>query len=336
MHNMKREKPLVAITMGDPSGIGPEIVCKGIVDNKNLTDKVRFLIIGDLKVMQNAAIISHTCLKFRLIDNIDRANAVYPEIDVFCPDGVKVGAYEIGKLNTDLGLASGLCIKQMAEFAKKGQIDGMVSAPINKEAFHRAGFNYRDELAFMGEVTESPEVFISGAVNSLWTITIAEHVPFREIIGLVEKERILSRIRLLNEYLKKAGVEKPHLAVAALNVHAGDGGLFGMEEIDEINPAIELAQKEGIDAIGSIAADSVFIGAFDGKYDGVVCMYHDQANIARKLQPKECGCTLFLGLPVMCGTTAHGTAFDIAGKGIANAGSLATAIRWTSKFAINS
>lgn len=333
--NQLIEKPLVAITMGDAAGIGPELVCKVLQKLSDNPYDVRILIIGDPEVMKKAAAIIKADLIFTEVSDVSEAVFDWPEYAVLCPEGARVGDFSYGQVDVKLGKAAGLCIEEMARLAKAGKIQGMVSAPLNKDGFHKAGYHYRDEMALMGEITESPEPFICGAVNNICTITIAEHVPFKEILGLVTKDRVLSRIRLLNENLKYAGIEHPRLVVAALNPHAGDGGLFGTEEITEINPAIEEARKEGIDVQGSVAADSVFIGAFAGNFDGVVCMYHDQANIARKLQPRENGCTLFLGLPVMCGTTAHGTAYDVAGTGIASDGSLATAVRWASKFASN-
>lgn len=333
--DIQKKKPIVAITMGDAAGIGPELVCKVIQKQPESPYDVRIMIIGDPDVMRKAAAIVKANLIFTEVSDPDEAIFNWPEIAVLCPEGARVGDFEYGHVDVKLGKAAGICIEKMAKLAKEGKIQGMVSAPLNKDGFHKAGYHYRDEMVLMGEITGSPEPFICGAVNNICTITIAEHVAFKEILGLVKKDRVLSRIRLLNENLKKAGIEHPRLVVAALNPHAGDGGLFGTEEITDINPAIEEAKAEGIDVQGSVAADSVFIGAFAGNFDGVVCMYHDQANIARKLQPRGNGCTLFLGLPVMCGTTAHGTAYDVAGTGVANEGSLAVAVKWASQFAVN-
>jgi 4-hydroxy-L-threonine phosphate dehydrogenase PdxA len=172
-----------------------------------------------------------------------------------------------------------------------------------------------------------------GLMGSIWTASVAEHVAFKDILKYVKKDRILGTIRNLHDALRKIGRPRPRIAVAALNVHAGEGGLFGTEEIDEIAPAIQAAQAQGIDAQGPVPADMIFVRALAKQLDGVVCMHHDQANIARKLQPKSQGATFFMGLPVICGTTAHGTAFDIAGQGIADPGSLSAALRYTAKLA---
>lgn len=167
----------------------------------------------------------------------------------------------------------------------------------------------------------------------MWTVTVTEHIPFKEIAAHIQKERILDRTRKLYDVLVRVGFAEPRIAVAALNPHAGEGGLFGTDEIDEIAPAVRAAQQDDINAVGPVPADAVFVRTQAGEFDGVVCMYHDQANIARKLQPSRAGATLFMGLPVVCGTTAHGTAFDIAGRGIADAGSMRDALEYVIRLA---
>jgi 4-hydroxythreonine-4-phosphate dehydrogenase len=210
----------------------------------------------------------------------------------------------------------------------QGHVSGVVSAPMNKEAFHLAGYDYPDELAFLADKTQSSKCYMMGVVRSVWTVALAEHVPFRAIADLVQKDAIAWHVLAMDRTLKRSGIDAPRIAVAALNVHAGEGGLFGREEIDEIEPAIRNARAQGVQVEGPVPADMVFVRAFEGDFHGVVCMYHDQANIARKLQPKSKGATLFMGLPVVCGTTAHGTAFDKAGLGIADPGSLAAALEY--------
>jgi 4-hydroxythreonine-4-phosphate dehydrogenase len=208
-----------------------------------------------------------------------------------------------------------------------------VSAPINKAALQLAGYAYRDELGFLAELTGSADPFIMGIANGVWTVAVAEHIPYREIGAAVTHQRVLLRIRQLHAALRRTGQNRPRIGVAALNVHAGEGGLYGDEEIKQIAPAIAEAQQAAIAVEGPIPADAIFPRAFSGEFDGVVCMYHDQANIARKLQPFETGATMFMGLPFVCGTTAHGTAFDKAGRGISNAQGLETALRWTIRLA---
>jgi 4-hydroxythreonine-4-phosphate dehydrogenase len=228
-----------------------------------------------------------------------------------------------------MGRAAALCLQKAFEMAMSNEVQGVVSAPVNKAAFRLAGYPQRDTLAYLAEFTKSQEPFILGVMDSICTVAVTEHVPFRDIADLIKKDRILRYVNVMHDTLKKAGLTDPRIAVVALNVHAGEGGLFGREEIDEIGPAIQEAREQGISAHGPVPADMVFVRALDGDFDGVVCMYHDQANIARKLQPKQKGATVYMGLPVVCGTTAHGTAFDKAGQGIANPGSLEAALKYT-------
>jgi 4-hydroxythreonine-4-phosphate dehydrogenase len=229
-------------------------------------------------------------------------------------------------MNPEMGRIAGVCLAEAFHLAVEGQAQGVVAAPLHKEAFHRAGYDYPDELAFLADLSSSPDPVIMGVAGSVWTVAIAEHVAFRDILALVKKDRILGHIVKMDATLRQAGRTTPRIAVAALNVHAGEGGLLGREEIDEIGPAVQEAQQAGIHVEGPIPADMVFVRAFRGDFDGVVCMHHDQANIARKLQPMNRSATIFAGLPVAYGTTAHGTAFDIAGRGIADPGSLQAAL----------
>jgi len=197
---------------------------------------------------------------------------------------------------------------------------------MNKEGFHRAGFDYPDELSYMTALIGAGRTTTMGVMRGLWVDTVAEHVPFREIADLITQESVLWHIQQLAAVLARVRGAGARLAVAALNVHGGEGGTIGREEIDVLVPAIAAARAQGIDAAGPIPADSVFVRALAGEFAGVLAMYHDQANIARKLQPMAERATLFVGLPIPVGTTAHGTAYDIAGQGCADAGSLCCAL----------
>ena len=215
----------------------------------------------------------------------------------------------------------------------QGQVDGVVMAPMNKESFRAAGYDYFDELQFLGEITGSPEPFILGAAGAVRAVSVTEHIPFKDIVGMLTVERVRRYIEQVHLVLRKLGCATPRIACAALNPHGGEGGLFGREEIDIIAPAITEAQAQDIDVSGPVPADIVFKRALDGDFDGVVCMYHDQMNIARKLQARGDIATLWMGLPVIGATTAHGTAFDIAGQGIADPGSLRAALDYAIKLA---
>ncbi|MGQ9629047.1 MAG: PdxA family dehydrogenase [bacterium] len=319
------ERPIIAITMGDAAGIGPELIAK-VLSSGRAHEICRPFVVGDPKVIGDICGIVGANLRFRAIERVSEARFSPPEIDVLCPEGAHI---VWGKVDPAMGRAAALCLKRAFGMAQAGEIHGVVSAPLNKEAFHLAGYEYPDELAYLAEITKSPETFILGAMDSLWTISVTEHIPFRGIVASIRRERIARRIGAIYDVLKSVGLSDPKIAVAALNVHAGEGGLFGREEIDEIEPAVREARERGIDARGPFPADTVFVRAMDEGFDGVVCMYHDQANIARKLMARGKGATIFIGLPVVCGTTAHGTAFDKAGAGVADPGSLEAALKYT-------
>jgi 4-hydroxythreonine-4-phosphate dehydrogenase len=205
---------------------------------------------------------------------------------------------------------------------------------MNKQAFHDAGYDYLDELEYLAEYTKSPNATLLGAIDDrLWTTDVTMHVPFRAIPDLLTPERIVESAARLGEALTRVQGKPPRLAIAALNVHGGEGGLFGREEIEVIGPAVAAARAAGLDVTGPCPADTVFVRARRGDFDGVVCMYHDQANIGRKLLATMRGATVYMGLPVPCATTAHGTGFDIVGKGIADPGSLADAVRIAARLA---
>jgi 4-hydroxythreonine-4-phosphate dehydrogenase len=320
------EKPIIAIMMGDPSGIGPEIVVKALAQQET-HHLCRPLVVGHPKALSDICAIVGADLRFRAIGDVSQACFLPPDIDVLCPEGVSAEQVVWGKMDPAMGRVSGLCLGMAFQLAVEGLAQGVVAAPLHKGAFHLAGYDYPDEMAYLAELSKSPDPVIMGVAGSVWTVAVAEHVAFRDILALIKRDRILSYITKMHETIKQTGLAVPRIAVAALNVHAGDGGLHGREEIDEIGPAIQEAQAAGINAEGPIPADMVFVRAFRGDFDGVVCMHHDQANIARKLQPMNQGATIFVGLPVAYGTTAHGTAFDIAGQGVADPGSLLAALR---------
>ena len=326
------QKPVIAITMGDAAGIGPELIVK-LLAYGNAYEICNPLVIGVPKVIEDIAQTIGAGIQIRAIQEPAQAHFTPPYIDILRPEDLNIEHICFGKLDPAMGRGAALCLRKAFELAMEGYVQGVVSAPLNKEAFHLAGYEYADELEYLADFTGSQNTFMFGVASSIWTMMVTEHIAFRDILKFIKKDRILLFIRQMQDVLKQVGVSEPRIAVAALNVHAGEGGLFGREEIDEINPAIQQAKEQGIHVEGPVPADMVFVRALEGDFDGIVYMYHDQANIARKLQPKEKGCTLFMGLPVPCGTTAHGTAFDKAGKGIADPGSLTAALEYTTLLA---
>lgn len=325
-------KPVIAITMGDASGIGPELIVK-VLSDPAVYDRCQPFVVGDLRVMRDNAARLDSPMTFHQIDDLAQARFALDTVDVLSPAGFQLGDVAAPGVNPALGRAAALYLQTAFELAMAKQVQGVVSAPMNKESFHLAGYEYFDELEFLADITHSDETFILGSLGPVWAVAVTEHIAFKDIVSHIKTGRVVRTIQRLNDVLDKVGFESPRIAVAALNPHAGEGGLFGREEIDEIAPAVEQVRAGGIQAEGPVPADIVFKRALDGDFDGVVCMYHDQMNIARKLQARQHIATLFMGLPVIGATTAHGTAFDIAGQGIADPGSLAAALDYAIKLA---
>ncbi|MDE2858945.1 MAG: 4-hydroxythreonine-4-phosphate dehydrogenase PdxA [Chloroflexota bacterium] len=319
--------PVISIVMGDPAGIGPEIIVK-LLSDENWRERCRPFIIGDAQVMRDSAAALHAPLQFRAIDELADAEFAPGRIDLLSPPGFELGPVPSPGVNAKCGEAAGTYLQNAYELAMESRVQGVVMAPMNKESFRLAGYNYVDELEFLRHITGSPEPFILGAAGPIWAVAVTEHIAFKDIVSYIKRERILRYIGHMRHVLEKLGQPQPRIAVAALNPHAGEGGLFGREEIDEIAPAVRDARRDDIDVTGPVPADIVFKRALAGDFDGVVCMYHDQMNIARKLQARGDIATLWMGLPVIGATTAHGTAFDIAGKGIADPGSLRAALNY--------
>jgi 4-hydroxythreonine-4-phosphate dehydrogenase len=234
------------------------------------------------------------------------------------------GEYTIGTLRA--GIAA----------LQSRSIDALVYAPLNKHSMKLAGLPHQDELHFFAELLgHTGPVSEINACGRLWTSRVTSHVPLRDIAGLLTVEKICDVARLLHRTVAKSGIASPRIAVAALNPHAGEGGLYGSEEIDTIAPAVEQLRAEGLDATGPLPADTVFVAARRGDFHGVVTMYHDQGQIAMKLMGFERGVTVAGGLPAIVTTPAHGTAFDIAGKGVADPGAMREAFRIACEMAVS-
>ncbi len=327
-----RSLPTIAIVMGDPAGIGPELIIKVLADER-LQARCRAFIIGDLPSLREQAAAQAAALRFQPIESLDEAAFQPGCLDVLNPPGFSLGARLPAAVHPKLGEAAARYLRLAYELALQSRVDGVVMAPMNKESFRAAGYDYADELAFLADVTNCPEPYILGAVRDTWAVAVTEHIALRQVADCITRARVRDKIEKLAVVLRRLGITQPRIACAALNPHAGEGGLFGCEEIDEIAPAIAEAAQLGIAVNGPVPADTVFKRALAGEFDGVVCMYHDQMNIARKLQARGDIATLWMGLPVIGATTAHGTAFDIAGQGSADPGSLRAALDYAIRLA---
>ena len=314
-----RREPLVAITLGDPFGIGPELVVRMLSDAQRWA-RVHAVVLGDADVVREN--VSRLGAPVAVSELATLADATFAPgtIEVLAPAGEPVGEIAWGRVDERAGRSSLAAFELAAALIAQKQIDALLSAPVNKQALRLAGMRQADELMFLGALTGSPAPTVVGVLESLLTVCATLHVPLRAVPDLITRESVIATTRLLLALLAPVH-DRPRVAVAGLNPHAGDGGVLGREEIEQIAPALDQLRSEGCDVIGPLAPDTAFPQALALGAHGVACMYHDQANIARKLFGFR-GATLFVGLPVPVATTAHGTAFDRAGAGVSDPSSL--------------
>lgn len=318
--------PTIAVTMGDPAGIGPEIVARALGE-REVRACCHPVVAGDPRIMARAVELVKSPLRVRTVQAARGAGADPSTLDVLTAGEVDPATLTPGKLDARWGVSEAQCVQRAVAVAQACEVQGIVSAPLNKETFHMAGYTAMDDMTYFQECFGAGDAYQVGEVAGLWTTPVTFHVPFRKIADLITVEAVLWRIRTLRQVMAAAKVTPLKIGVAALNVHAGEGGMFGREEIDVIRPAIETARAEGLDVVGPIPADSFFPMALRGDFRGLVFMYHDQANIGRKILGREQpGVSLFLGMPVPVATVPHGTAYDIAWKGVAKHAMIVRAI----------
>jgi 4-hydroxythreonine-4-phosphate dehydrogenase len=310
-------KPILGITMGDAAGIGPELILKAFRTDK-LSSLCRPLIIGSLATMEFYQRRLEIPAMFRAVTSPTAAEYQSGVLDVLDLGIVDVARLKVGVVDPTPGKAAVLYTQEAGRLALRGEIDAIVSAPLNKEAMRVAGYHYEGQTQILGELAGSKRFGMILLLGNLRVMMLTTHCALQDACRAVTKERVLGMLELADESLRTFGIRSPHIAVAGLNPHAGEGGLFGREEVDGSIPAIEAARAQGIDAIGPIPADVVFLKARDEAYDLVLAMYHDQANMAAKLLGFGEVVTLLAGIPFIRVSVGHGTAFDIAGKGIAN------------------
>lgn len=341
MNNDTKYLPVLAITMGDPAGIGPEIAAK-IFAMPELYQQCRPLLTGNVQIMRSVLSIAKVNLIIHPVKNVSEALFQLGTMDVLDIQVENPEAIEFGKISVAAGDIAFRSVKKAIELALAGDVDGTVTNPINKGAINAAGHHFSGHTEINAHYTNSPKYAMLLADEKIKVIHVSTHVSLRKACDLVKKERVLETIRLLNEGLQQIGIESPRIGVAGLNPHAGDGGLFGDEEIEEILPAIRIAQNEGILVEGPFPPDTLFALANGGRFDGCVAMYHDQGHIPFKLagfvwdeksgsMKSVKGVNITLGLPIIRTSVDHGTAFEIAGKGIACPDALLCAIKYALK-----
>lgn len=314
---MSQTRPCIAVPLGDPAGIGPELVAKLLADRQAI-ERADVVVVGDPWLWQEGQRIAGTALELPEIASWEQARGQAGPV-LLPLETIRREAVEFGQVDAACGASVLKVLAHCLDAAQEGKIDAICFAPLNKLAMKQGGLRHEDELHFFAEYLQVPgEVCEFNTLGSLWTSRISSHVPLSEAAGYVTPERILNATRLIHDALVAAGVTQPRIAVAAINPHAGEGGTCGREEIDVIAPAVEACVAAGYPAQGPFPADTLFRRARDGEFDAVVTMYHDQGQIALKLLGFERGVTVQGGLPIPITTPAHGTAFDIVGQGKAN------------------
>ena len=329
-----KSKPLIAITMGDPCGIGPEIVAKAVSDPA-VTAVCIPLIIGDRHAMERANRIVGTELKFGTMT----VGAKLPQIaarEVLLYELSDLDENEIiySKPGKQAGNAVYDYIKTAVELCTSNQVDAIATAPINKEALNCAGYRYPGHTELLAELTNTERVVMMLAGKRLRVALVTIHEALSAVPGLLSIERVLETIRITADAMSRYMKHDPRIAVLSLNPHCSEGGMFGHEEREIIEPAVRMATAEGIDATGPFSADTLFHFAVQGAYDAVVCMYHDQGLIPLKLLHFDDGVNITLGLPIIRTSVDHGTAYNLAGTGKASANSMIAAIKMAAEMAV--
>ncbi|MBI2906709.1 MAG: 4-hydroxythreonine-4-phosphate dehydrogenase PdxA [Chloroflexi bacterium] len=313
----------MAITMGDAAGVGPEVIVKALLVEQVFA-VCRPLVIGDGGVVRKAIELVKAPLRVRSVVAPAEARGAFGSLDLL--DLHNLDEVVPGRLSAACGKAAMEYVAKGAEL-QGGEVAALVTAPINKEASKLAGYGDVGHLEFLARLTGATEYATMLVSGSLRVVHLTTHYALKEACNLVTRERILGKVKLTHESFTRWGIKYPRIAVAALNPHAGEGGMLGSEEIDEIEPAIREAEGLGIDAQGPLPADSVFNRALGGEFDVVLAMYHDQGHIPIKVHGFEKSVSVALGLPFVRTSVDHGTAFDIAWKGVADAQSLVEAIK---------
>ncbi len=321
-----QNRPKIAITMGDAAGIGPEITVKCLAQ-PDVYQWCMPVVVGDSSVISQAVALTGVLLKIRSVKTASTAQFAHGTIDVLDYHNIDVENLRMGIVDAKNGEAAVLYTKKAGKMCLDGRVDAMVSAPLNKESMHAAGYKYEGQTEILGELCGVKKYGMILLLGNLRLMLLTTHMSLRQAIEKVKKERIVSMVELAWESLRSFGLEHPKIAVAAVNPHAGEGGLFGDEEVKEISPAVEECRARGMNVVGPIPADTVFVRAKEGEFDLVVAMFHDQGLMVVKLLGFGSAVTLLAGLPLIRTSVGHGTAFDIAGKNKADHRNLLEAIR---------
>ena len=328
------KKPLIAVPIGDPAGVGPEIVAKSVASG-DVFEAADCVIVGDKTIIENAIKIVGEDLTVHVISEPGEGDYRKGILNLIDLGNVDMAKFEFGKVNGMCGKAAYEYIAKCIELANKGKVDAVATTPINKESLRAGGINYIGHTEIFGALTETEDPLTMFETNGMRVFFLTRHVSLREMLDMITKDRIIDYVKRCMKALEKLGVTDGTMAIAGLNPHSGEHGLFGWEEVNEIMPAIEELQAEGYKVVGPIGADSVFHQAAQGRYNSVLSLYHDQGHIATKTLDFEKTIAITNGMPILRTSVDHGTAFDIAGKGIVSAVSMIEAILLAAKYAPN-
>ena len=346
---MMNKKPIIGITMGDPAGNGPELSVK-VLARREIYEQCCPLIIGDAACIEEAIKITgnENQLKINTVEDVKNAKFEYGTVDVYDMKIIDIKKRIYGKVTAKCGEAAFRYVEKVIQLAMKGEPDATVTNAINKEAINLAGHHYSGHTEIYAHYTDTDKYTMMLAHENLRVVHVSTHVSLRQACDNVKKNRVLEVIRIADEGCKALGIKEPKIGVAGLNPHCGENGMFGMEEIEEIQPAIDIAVAEGINIpeLRPTPPDTVFSKALGGWYDIVVAMYHDQGHIPLKVKgfvynktlkkwDAVAGVNITLGLPIIRTSVDHGTGFGHAGDGSANERSLANAIEYAVRFANN-
>lgn len=325
-------KPVIAIPIGDPAGVGPEIVVKSLT-NDTVKNCANCIIIGDQKIINKAITLTNSALKINLCDDVTGANFSEGVLNLIDLNNIDINNFQYGVVQAMCGQAAFDYIKKSIELALNGKADAVATTPINKEALHAANVPFIGHTEIFGALTNTPDPLTMFETNGLRVFFLTRHLSLLQMLGKINKSLIISCVKECMAALERLGVKSGTMAIAGLNPHCGEHGLFGWEEVNEITPAVEELKSQGYNVAGPIGADSVFHQAAIGRYNSVLSLYHDQGHIATKTLDFERTISITNGMPILRTSVDHGTAFDIAGKNIVSEVSMVEAIRLAAKYA---
>jgi len=326
----KTAKPIIGVTIGDPAGIGPEVSLKALLEPSVINSCVPVLI-GDLSVLKKVSNLLGIRFNFKVLGSPSEAKGENKLINVIDLGSIDADKIAVGVASSESGWASIQYIERAVEYALKGEISAISTAPINKKAISMAGSKHRGHTEILAALCGVEDPLTMFWVKDVRIFFLTRHIPLIEAIKAVKKDKIISMTLKVEKALRWLGIERPRIAIAALNPHASDDGLIGSEENEEIIPAVRELQSMGLDVVGPIPADSIFHKALEREYDAVLSLYHDQGHIAAKTLDFYGAVAVTLGLPFIRTSVDHGTAYDIACKGVANPRSLIEAIKLAAK-----